>query len=155
MREVSDAVALEITLVENIQREDLNPIEEARAFDRLATEFNFTQEEVAARTGKDRAVIGNALRLLRLERPILDLIEDGRVTAGHSAGAVGLHRSGVSRTGCRAPGCARGPDCAANRATGLARRARREAATGAAHEPAPLDPEHAGGARRTAILSRN
>src|SRR5205807_7161327 len=75
IREVSDEAALEITLVENIQREDLNPIEAARAFDRLMNEFHLTQEEVAAKTGKDRATVGNATRLLRLEKPILDLIE--------------------------------------------------------------------------------
>jgi ParB family chromosome partitioning protein len=83
IREVSDETALEITLVENIQREDLNPIEEARAYDRLMTEFHLTQEEVAARTGKDRATVANAIRLLRLEKSILDFIQDGRISAGH------------------------------------------------------------------------
>jgi ParB family chromosome partitioning protein len=83
IREVTDEAALEITLVENIQREDLNPIEEARAFERLMSEFHLTQEEVAARTGKDRATIANATRLLRLEKAILDLVEDGRLSPGH------------------------------------------------------------------------
>jgi len=83
LREVSDEVALEITLVENIQREDLNPIEEARAFDRMMSEFHFTQEEVATRTGKDRATVANSVRLLKLEHSVLDLIEDGRLSAGH------------------------------------------------------------------------
>src|SRR5260370_27914385 len=82
VREVTDEAALEITLVENIQREDLNPIEEARAYERLMSEFHLTQEEVAAKTGKDRATISNATRLLRLEKPILDLIEGGRLSAG-------------------------------------------------------------------------
>ena len=90
IREVSDEAALEITLVENIQREDLNPIEEARAFERLMTEFHLTQEEVAAKTGKDRATIGNATRLLRLEKPILDLIESGRLTAGHGRALLAI-----------------------------------------------------------------
>jgi ParB family transcriptional regulator, chromosome partitioning protein len=90
IREVSDEAALEITLVENIQREDLNPIEEARAFERLMNEFHLTQEEVAAKTGKDRATIGNATRLLRLEKPILDLIEDGRLSAGHGRALLGI-----------------------------------------------------------------
>src|SRR5579872_5098461 len=90
IREVSDEAALEITLVENIQREDLNPIEEARAFERLTNEFHLTQEEVAAKTGKDRATIGNATRLLRLEKPILDLIEDGRLSAGHGRALLGI-----------------------------------------------------------------
>jgi ParB family chromosome partitioning protein len=83
VREVADEAALEITLVENIQREDLNAIEEARAFERLMSEFHLTQEDVAARTGKDRATVANAIRLLRLEKAVLDLIEDGRITAGH------------------------------------------------------------------------
>jgi ParB family chromosome partitioning protein len=90
VRDVTDEAALEITLVENIQREDLNPIEEARAFERLMSEFHLTQEEVAAKTGKDRATVGNATRLLRLERPILDLIEDGRLSAGHGRALLGI-----------------------------------------------------------------
>jgi ParB family chromosome partitioning protein len=83
IRDVTDAVALEITLVENIQREDLNPIEQGRAFERLMGEFSLTQEEVAARTGKNRTTVANAIRLLQLDTGILDLIEDGRVSAGH------------------------------------------------------------------------
>jgi ParB family chromosome partitioning protein len=90
IREVTDEAALEITLVENIQREDLNPIEEARAYERLTNEFHLTQEEVAAKTGKDRATIGNATRLLRLERQILDLIEDGHLTAGHGRALLAI-----------------------------------------------------------------
>ncbi len=83
VREVPERMALEITLVENLQREDLTPIEQARAFDRLIGDFQLTQEEVAERTGKDRATIANALRLLRLEKPIQELIEDGQLTGGH------------------------------------------------------------------------
>ena len=90
VREVSDEAALEITLVENIQRENLNPIEEARAFERLMSEFHLTQEEVAAKTGKDRATIGNATRLLRLEKPILELIEEGRLSPGHGRALLGI-----------------------------------------------------------------
>lgn len=90
IRDVSDEAALEITLVENIQREDLNPIEEARAYERLMNEFHLTQEEVAAKTGKDRATIGNATRLLRLEKQILELIEDGRLSAGHGRALLAI-----------------------------------------------------------------
>ncbi len=90
LREVGDVDAMEITLVENIQREDLNAIEEARAFERLITEFRLTQEEVAARTGKDRTSIANAVRLLRLEKPVLDLIEDGRISAGHGRALLAI-----------------------------------------------------------------
>ena len=90
VREVTDEAALEITLVENIQREDLNPIEEARAYERLMSEFHLTQEEVAAKTGKDRATIGNATRLLRLEKQILDLIEDGQLSSGHGRALLAI-----------------------------------------------------------------
>jgi ParB family transcriptional regulator, chromosome partitioning protein len=83
IRDVTDAVALEITLVENIQREDLNSVEEARAFERLMIEFHLTQDEIAVRTGKNRTTVANAVRLLHLDRGILELIEDDRLTAGH------------------------------------------------------------------------
>jgi ParB family chromosome partitioning protein len=72
-----------MTLVENIQREDLNAIEQARAFERLMDEFHATQEAVAERTGKDRATVANAIRLLKLEPTIQDWIEEGKLTAGH------------------------------------------------------------------------
>src|ERR1700676_4322537 len=83
VREVPDELALEMTLVENIQREDLNPIESARAFDRLINEFNMTPEMVAERTGKDRTTVSNAIRLLKLESTIQEWIEEGKLTAGH------------------------------------------------------------------------
>lgn len=84
VRDVRDEMALEMTLVENLQREDLNPVEQARAFQRLTDEFHLTQEEAAERTGKDRATIANSVRILRLEDPILDLIEEGKISAGHA-----------------------------------------------------------------------
>jgi len=83
VRQVPDELALEMTLVENIQREDLNAIEAARAFERLMDEFELTQEAVAERTGKDRATVANAIRLLKLEPTIQDWIEEGKLTAGH------------------------------------------------------------------------
>lgn len=83
VREVSDELALEMTLVENIQREDLNAIEAARAFARLMDQFQLTQESVAERTGKDRATVANAIRLLKLESKIQEWIEDGSLSAGH------------------------------------------------------------------------
>lgn len=90
VRYVPDELALEMTLVENLQREDLNPIEQAHAFQRLTEEFHLTQEEASVRTGKDRATIANAVRLLRLEEPIQELIEEGRLTAGHGRALLGL-----------------------------------------------------------------
>jgi ParB family chromosome partitioning protein len=83
IRQVSDELALEMTLVENIQREDLNAIETARAFERLMEEFQLTQESVAERTGKDRATVANAIRLLKLEPTIQEWIEEGKLSAGH------------------------------------------------------------------------
>lgn len=84
VQDVPDEKALEITLVENLQREDLNPIEQAQAFERLIDEFHLTQEEAAARTGKDRVTVANALRLLRLEQSIREMVEDGRLSASHA-----------------------------------------------------------------------
>src|SRR5215468_296998 len=83
IKQVSDELALEMTLVENIQREDLNAMEAARAFERLMDEFHMTQEAVAERTGKDRATVANAIRLLKLEPTIQDWIEEGKLSAGH------------------------------------------------------------------------
>ena len=83
VRQVSDELALEMTLVENIQREDLNAMEQARAFERLMDEFQLTQESVAERTGKDRATVANAIRLLKLESTIQEWIEEGKLSAGH------------------------------------------------------------------------
>jgi ParB family chromosome partitioning protein len=83
VRDVPDELALEMTLVENIQREDLNAMEAARAFERLMDEFQLTQEAVAERTGKERATVANAIRLLKLEPTIQDWIEEGKLSAGH------------------------------------------------------------------------
>lgn len=90
VREVPEELALEITLVENIQREDLNPIEQARAFERLMSEFRLTQEDVAERTGKDRATVANAVRLLKLEKSLQDLLEDGRLSPGHGRALLAI-----------------------------------------------------------------
>jgi ParB family chromosome partitioning protein len=90
VRDVPEEMALEMTLVENLQREDLNPIEQARAFQRLTEEFSLTQEELADRTGKDRATIANAVRLLKLDAPIQDLLEEGQLTAGHGRALLAI-----------------------------------------------------------------
>ncbi len=81
---------LEIALVENLQREDLNPLEAAAAYARLREEFDLTQEEVARRVGKDRATIANALRLLKLPSSVREKIRDGSLTAGHAKALAGL-----------------------------------------------------------------
>src|SRR5712692_9161554 len=90
LREVSDEQALELTLIENIQREDLNPIEQARAFQRLMDQFHLTQDEVATRTGKDRATVANSVRLLTLNETFLEWIEEGKITAGHGRALLAI-----------------------------------------------------------------
>lgn len=93
LREVPEELALEMTLVENLQREDLNPVEQAHAFQRLIDEFALTQEQVAERTGKDRATIANSLRLLRLEGEVQEMLEDSRITAGHARALLAVSES--------------------------------------------------------------
>ena len=75
---------MEITIVENLQRADLNPMEQARAFDRLSREFHMTQEQMAVRTGKDRATVANFLRLLRLPASVQARVESGELSFGHA-----------------------------------------------------------------------
>jgi ParB family chromosome partitioning protein len=84
LRQVSDEQAMEITIVENLQRSDLNPMEQARAFDRLSREFHMTQEQMALRTGKDRASVANFLRLLRLPASVQARVEAGELSFGHA-----------------------------------------------------------------------
>jgi ParB family chromosome partitioning protein len=84
LRQVSDEQAMEITIVENLQRADLNPMEQARAYERLSHEFHMTQEQMAQRTGKDRATVANFLRLLRLPTGVQARVEKGELTFGHA-----------------------------------------------------------------------
>ena len=84
IRQASNEQAMEMTIVENLQREDLNPMEEARAFDRLSREFNLTQEQMSQKTGRERASIANLVRLLRLPESVQQSLEAGELTAGHA-----------------------------------------------------------------------
>ena len=93
VRTLSDQEALEVSLLENVQREDLNSIEQARAYQRLSSEFALTQEEIADRTGKDRTTIANLVRLLRLPKEIQGMIEQGKLTAGHARALLRLEDS--------------------------------------------------------------
>ncbi len=90
VREAADAELLELALVENIQRADLNPVEEAMAYRRLVEEYGLTQEEVARRVGKSRATVANALRLLQLEAEIRRSLVAGEITEGHARALLGL-----------------------------------------------------------------
>lgn len=83
VREVPDDRLLELAIVENIQREELTPIEEAVAYQRLQDDLRLTQEQVAQKVGRDRATVANTLRLLRLPRELRDLVGEGRLSAGH------------------------------------------------------------------------
>ena len=83
VRDISDETAIAMALIENIQRENLNPLEEARVLKRLQTEFDLSQQEVATAVGKSRPVIANLLRLLSLEREVAEMLEHGRIDAGH------------------------------------------------------------------------
>ena len=88
--DIDDAKAAELALVENLQREDLNPIEEAMAYEALATEYSLTQEEISQRIGKSRTAITNSLRLLNLPEDIKDLVADNEISAGHARTLLGL-----------------------------------------------------------------
>jgi ParB family transcriptional regulator, chromosome partitioning protein len=93
LRQVSDEQAMEITIVENLQRADLNPMEQARAFDRLSREFHMTQEQMAGRTGKDRATVSNFLRLLRLPQGVQARVESGDLSFGHARALLALEHA--------------------------------------------------------------
>src|SRR3954467_5071486 len=90
VREVSEKEAFELALIENIQREDLNPVEEAEAYKRLIDEHGLTQEELAARVGKDRSTVANALRLLRLPDAIKQAIVTGELSMGHARALLAI-----------------------------------------------------------------
>jgi ParB family transcriptional regulator, chromosome partitioning protein len=90
VREVGEHDSLELALIENLQREDLNPMEEAYAYERLISDFGLTQEEVARRVGKNRATIANMLRLLRLPSEVQQWLRENRLTTGHAKALLSL-----------------------------------------------------------------
>jgi ParB family transcriptional regulator, chromosome partitioning protein len=97
LRNVSDDKVLEIALIENIQREDLNPIEEARAYKKLIETLGLTQETVAERVGRDRSYVTNYLRLLRLPDDIQELVQLGRLSTGHARTLLGVDHVDLQR----------------------------------------------------------
>ena len=90
---VNDVKSLEFAIVENVQRQDLNPIEEAQGYQRLVNEFNYNQEKLSQFIGKSRSYIANSLRLLSLPKEILLMIEQGNLSAGHARSLIGLQNS--------------------------------------------------------------
>lgn len=89
-READDRSVLELALIENLQRENLNPIEEAQGYSQLATQFQLTQEEISAKVGKSRVVVANALRLLKLPESVQDFVRQGQLSVGHAKVILGL-----------------------------------------------------------------
>ena len=91
IREMTDSEAMELALIENLQREDLNPIEEAEGYKLLMDTYSLTQEQAAERVGKSRPAVANAMRLLALPKEVLDLIKEGRISSGHGRTLLGLN----------------------------------------------------------------
>src|SRR6266498_6025041 len=89
-REVDDRTVLTLALVENLQRDDLSPVDEARGYERLIAEFSLTQQDVAAAVGRDRSTVANALRLLRLPEAVLAMLHDGHLSVGHARALLAL-----------------------------------------------------------------
>jgi len=91
VREVTNVQAMEMTIVENLQRADLNPMEQAKAYQRLSQDFHMTQEQMAVRTGKDRASVSNFLRLLKLPESVQGNVESGELSFGHARALLALN----------------------------------------------------------------
>lgn len=97
IKDFADTDVLQVALIENVQRQDLDPLEEAEAYQRLINEHQLTQDEVAQAVGKNRATIANALRLLRLPDQVLGMLADGRLTAGHARAVMQLEDDGAKQ----------------------------------------------------------
>jgi ParB family chromosome partitioning protein len=89
-RQVDDRTVLTLALIENLQRDDLSPVDEARGYERLIAEFNLTQQDVALAVGRDRSTVANALRLLKLPGPVLELLHESLLTVGHARALLAL-----------------------------------------------------------------
>jgi ParB family transcriptional regulator, chromosome partitioning protein len=90
VQEIGDDKLLEVALIENIQREDLNPIELAEAFERMVTELSLSHEEIGRRTGKDRVTVTNTIRLLQLQPEVQQIVASGKLSAGHARALIGI-----------------------------------------------------------------
>lgn len=94
IREVSDREAMEIALIENLQREDLNPLEEAEAYQRLVSEFGMSHEEIALKVGKSRPAVANSLRLLNLAPRVKKMVQQGKISGGHARALLAINDYG-------------------------------------------------------------
>jgi ParB family chromosome partitioning protein len=140
VREVAERQAFEMALVENLQRADLNPIEEAEGYQRLFAEFGYTQEALADRVGKDRSTVANALRLLRLPPAVRELVVGGRLAMGHARALLGLD-SDASIDRLARQTVAR--DLSVRQVEALVRKERQDASDAAPAKPTPEPPSPA------------
>jgi ParB family transcriptional regulator, chromosome partitioning protein len=148
VRDVSDAELLEMSIIENIQREDLNPMEEAEAYQSLMTVFGLTQEQVAARVGKSRSAVANFLRLHHLPLPVKASIVDGALSMGHARALLGAENSAQINAAWR---CVIAKQLSVRETEALVRRMKAEKAK---PEPPPPGPEKIYYASLTEELSR-
>jgi ParB family chromosome partitioning protein len=148
IRDVAPAQAFEMALVENLQREDLNPIEEAAGYERLVAEFGYTQEKLADRVGKERSTVANALRLLRLPDNVRVLVAEGRLSMGHARALLGLESAPAMERLARRTVA---QDLSVRKVEELVRRDREDAGAGVAAKPGAA----AGGPTRPSANARD
>lgn len=137
IRDVDAADAFALALLENLQREDLNPLEEAEAFRHLIEDHGLTQDEVARRVGRSRAAVANSVRLLRLPEPIRDLVDAGTLSAGHARTLLGLPDDAARQDLARR---IVEEALSVRQVEDLVRAVREEEARPPAPEPEPVDP---------------
>ncbi len=90
IKDASESMIMELSLIENLQREDLNPVEEALGYKELAEKYSFTQEEIATKVGKSRSAVTNSMRILNLPKSVLEMLKDGKITTGHARALLSL-----------------------------------------------------------------
>ena len=134
--EADDAKAARFALVENIQREDLNPLEEAAAFQSLADRYDYTQEQIAEQVGKSRSAVANALRLLNLSAPVAALVENGELSAGHARALLAIEDAQLQE---RAAQLVLSKALSVRKTELLCAKMKREAAAAAEEKPVPAE----------------
>jgi ParB family chromosome partitioning protein len=149
VRDTAAAEAFELAMVENLQREDLNPIEEAEGLDRLIRDFGYTQESLAARVGKDRTTVTNSLRLLKLPPGVRGLVIGGRLSMGHARAILGLEALGTEGTDAmeKLGRLAAARELSVRQVEQVVRRERERPTDGGGDEAAPAAPRQSASAR--------